>query len=82
MIIYPNPAAVSFTLKLNDAFNGRAIVRVINPAGIKMMEFETEYTNGELLKEIPVSNLEDGIYIVQVLLNDKDLYNAKIVVMK
>ena len=82
LIIYPNPASVSFTLKLNDAFDGRAIVRVINPAGIKVMEFEAEYTNGELLKEIPVNNLDDGIYIVQVLLNNKNLYNAKIVVIK
>jgi M6 family metalloprotease-like protein len=82
LIIYPNPVSVSFALRLNDAFEGRAIVTILNSAGIIVMESEAENTNGELLKEIPVNNLHDGIYVVRVLLNGTDLYTAKIVVIK
>ena len=46
------------------------------------MEFQTENMNNEVLKVIPVNNLEPGIYVVQVLLNQKDLYSTKIVVKK
>ncbi len=82
LTVYPNPTAVSFTLKLNDPTEGKAIISIINSAGIKVMEFRTENTNNELLREIPVNSLEDGIYVVQVLLNQKDLYSTKIVVKK
>ena len=80
--VYPNPASVSFTLKINDESEGRAVVSIINSAGIKVMEFQTETINDELLKEIPVNNLDEGIYFVQVLLNHKDLYYTKIVIIK
>ena len=82
LTVYPNPTAVSFTLKLNDPSVGKAIISIINSAGIKVMEFQTENMNNEVLKVIPVNNLEPGIYVVHVLLNQKDLYTTKIVVKK
>jgi len=80
--VYPNPASVSFVLKINDQIEGRAVVRIINSSGIKVLEFQAENHHNELLKEIPVSNLEPGIYIVQVLMEQKVLYYTKIVVIK
>jgi len=82
LIVYPNPATVSFSLKLNDPSEGTAMISILNSAGIKVMEFQTENMNNEVLKVIPVNNLEPGIYVVQVLLNQKDLYSTKIVVKK
>jgi len=79
---YPNPASVSFALKLNDESEGQAVVSIINSEGTKVMEFQVESLANEILKEVPVSNLNEGIYIVQVLLNHKDLYYTKIVVIK
>ena len=80
--IYPNPASVSFAIKLDDESIGSAVVTILNSAGIKVMEFQFENLSDELLKEIPVSNLNDGIYIVKVLLNHTDLYYRRIVVSK
>ncbi len=80
--VYPNPASVSFALKISDESEGRAVVSIINSAGIKVMEFQVENMNDKLLKEIPVNNLDEGFYVVQVLLNHKDLYYTKIVVIK
>ncbi len=82
LVIYPNPATVSFALKLNDPTEGSAIISIINSSGVKVMELQAEYANYELTREIPVTTLDEGIYVVQVLLNRKDLYITKLVVKK
>lgn len=80
--VYPNPASVSFAIKLNDDTEGIAIVSILNSEGAKVMELKVDNVSNELLKQIPVNNLPEGIYVVQVLLNHKDLYYGKIVVIK
>ncbi|MCD4769889.1 MAG: T9SS type A sorting domain-containing protein, partial [Bacteroidales bacterium] len=80
--VYPNPASKSFTLKFNNETEGRAVISILNSSGIKVMEFQIENVNDELLKEIPVNNLDEGIYVIQILLNNKDLYYEKIIIVK
>jgi hypothetical protein len=80
--VYPNPASQSFALKITDASEGEAIVSISNSSGVKIMEFQVENLNDELLKEIPVNNLDNGIYFIQVLLNQTDLYYSKIMILK
>jgi photosystem II stability/assembly factor-like uncharacterized protein len=80
--VFPNPASVSFALKINDAYEGKANVSIINSSGIKVKEFQVSNLNDEQLKEIPVSNLNPGVYIIKVLLDNKELYYSKIVVSK
>lgn len=80
--VYPNPASLSFALKINDQSEGSVLVSVFNTSGIKVAEYHSENLNGELLKNIPVSNLDNGIYIVRVILNNNLLYHTRIVVMK
>ncbi len=79
---YPNPASVSFALKLNNISEGKALIRILNSGGIKVMEFRVEALNDELLKEIPVDNMDEGIYFIQVLIDNKDVYSTKVVVAK
>jgi uncharacterized repeat protein (TIGR03803 family) len=80
--VYPNPASVSFSLKITGQSAGSAVVTILNSSGIKVMEFHTDNTDDEILKEIPVSNLDQGIYFVQLMLNQKELYYTKIMVIK
>ena len=80
--VYPNPASVSFTVSVNDRPTGNALVSIINPGGIKVMEFETNIQNNELMREISVSNLKPGVYVVRVMMDDKELYYSKVVVIK
>jgi len=88
LTVYPNPASVSFALRLIDsselknASNDYATVSVINSSGHKVLEFKAKNANDELLKAIPVSNLANGVYVVQVLVNQRDLYFTKIVILK
>ena len=79
---YPNPASATFSLKIDEETQGKTVVSIINSSGIKVMEYQAENISDDCLEEIPVSNLDEGIYVVQVLLNNKELYYTKIVVIK
>jgi methionine-rich copper-binding protein CopC len=79
-----NPATTYFTLKFVDtSAQGRAVVSIFNSNGYKVMEYQTEKMSDELLlKEIPVNNLQPGVYVIQILMNQKDQYTTKIIVAK
>jgi M6 family metalloprotease-like protein len=79
--VYPNPASVNFTLKMNNESVGKAVITIFNSVGTRVMELQTEKIERELLKEIPVTILPRGIYHVQVLVNNEDLYLTQIVVV-
>ncbi len=79
---YPNPALTSFTLQVTDPIEGEAVINIINSTGVKVMELQAANNGTELLKEIPVGGLDEGIYVVNVLLNQKILYSTKIIVKK
>jgi M6 family metalloprotease-like protein len=80
--VFPNPTSVSFVIKVNDIPTGKAYVTIVNSRGIKVMEFESDILNYELQREISVSNLIPGIYVVRVLMDNQDLYYTKVVVIK
>jgi hypothetical protein len=79
---YPNPASVSFAIKMDDYSEGSAIIRILNTKGIKVMEMKIDDFNDELINDISVTNLKEGIYFVQVLLNNKEIHYTKIVVAR
>ncbi len=88
LFVYPNPASVSFALKLmdtselKDATDEKTTVTLINTTGQVVLELQAKNVNDELLKAIPVSNLKNGVYIVKVIVNGEDMYFTKIVVIK
>ena len=79
---YPNPASVSFALRMDVYAGGVAVIRILNSTGVRIMELELEDYNNELLNEIPVTDFKEGIYFVQVLVNNKEIYYTKIVIAK
>jgi M6 family metalloprotease-like protein len=81
LIAFPNPVAISFKLKTNEVENCSAEVCIYNLSGLKVMQFQTENLKGEILKNIRVTNLNHGIYIVSVLLDNNKIYNTRIVVI-
>ena len=80
LTVYPNPASVGFTLKLTDSVQGNAVISIFNMAGQKMIELQAEKVTDDLIREIAVNSLNDGSYVVQVLINQKELYDTKLIV--
>jgi len=79
---YPNPASITVSLKVTDAIEGTATVSVVSLAGKKVLEFRTKNTQGEIIAEIPVNDLEKGIYYINVVTGNKESYSTKIVVTR
>jgi hypothetical protein len=82
LTVYPNPASVNFTLRLKGAISGKAVISIYSAAGLKVAEVQAENFNEELIKEIAVNNLDNGVYVVQVLVNQQELYYTKMIVKK
>ena len=80
--VFPNPTSESFALKISDVTEGRIAVSIINSEGIIVKEIPAENMSDDLFKQISVSKLIPGIYIVKILVDNKGLYYTKIVVTK
>ncbi|MBK9391455.1 MAG: right-handed parallel beta-helix repeat-containing protein [Bacteroidetes bacterium] len=79
---WPNPASAGFTLRVTDLPEGRATISVISSAGRKVMEFQAENNNGEILREIQTSGLENGVYYIYITDSKKESYSTKLVISK
>ncbi len=80
--VYPNPAKSSFTVCINDLPVGKVNLRIISSTGTKILEIESEKADAEFLKEISTDDLDEGFYIIQIIVNQTYLYNSKILVIK
>jgi hypothetical protein len=80
--VYPNPVQSSFKIVLRDVPTGNIRIRINDLYGAEVMNLDTEKSDFEYLKEISVSDLNNGIYFVQVIVNEVYLYGVKIMVIK
>jgi hypothetical protein len=82
LVVYPNPVSVSFSLKIDDETEGRAVISIFNAYGTRVTDIQSEKTGRQFVKEISVANLPDGVYQVKVTINKNYIYNTQIVVAK
>jgi hypothetical protein len=80
--VYPNPAKSSFNISISDVPVGKVLIRIINSSGTEVMNLNTEKSDFEFSREISISDLEKGFYLVQVTVNEIYLYIVKIMVIK
>jgi plastocyanin len=74
--VYPNPARSIIHLNLSEPQN--AMLKIINLAGQLIIERQIE--NGENI--IDATKLPEGMYIVMVISNKKQIYNGKLNIVK
>jgi hypothetical protein len=82
VVAYPNPASESFSVKMNEESEGKALVRIINSSGIKVVEYTVENYKNEILRKVPVKELKEGMYTIEVILDQEEFYFTKIMVIK
>jgi len=80
--VFPNPAKSSFTISISDVPVGKVHIRIINASGTEVMNLNTEKSDFEFSREIPINDLDKGFYVVQVTVNEIYLYIVKIMVIK
>jgi hypothetical protein len=82
MTVYPNPASSSISLKIENLSEGGGVISIYNAAGVKIREYNVETNMDNFMRNIPVHDLERGIYIVKVMLKTNEIFLEKIVVIK
>lgn len=76
--VYPSPASSSINIQLPSAENGKAGLLIYNLLGKVRMNSEVNINNG-LIRDIPVSSLADGLYLIQVVKEGKSYSNRLII---
>jgi PKD repeat protein len=79
--VYPNPNNGSFTIKLSSSANENVKMQIRSILGEVVFTDEELNVNGELVKEIDLSNYAEGIYFL-VLENNNKVLTEKIVVQQ
>jgi hypothetical protein len=82
LLAYPNPAKSAFKISIKDFPVGKANIRIINASGTEVMNLNTEKSDFEFSEEISTCDLDKGFYLVQVVVNEVNLYIVKIMVAK
>lgn len=80
--IYPNPANKYFTITLRDESFGKTQMRLFSMNGSEVLVMASEKSGYEFVQKVPSEALDEGLYIIQILVGDSDLYISKIVVVK
>lgn len=80
--LYPNPAKQSFTVELKSLEEGNATISLYNAAGIKVLEMVNPGSELIFRREIPVSNLPPGIYLVKVIQNREEIFSSRVLVTR
>ena len=76
--IYPNPATETLFLDLENIY-GETTMNIYNQKG-QLIRKELMETDGKLLKtKISISDLNPGIYIIQIINNNSILVNHKLI---
>jgi predicted nucleotidyltransferase len=79
--VYPNPAQNSFMLKFNSETLGKAMITLYNSSGTKILEYQVEKSELELNYEISAGNIQDGIYTIEVIVNEEELSYSRIIIV-
>jgi len=76
--IYPNPASADFWLKLSSQKAGNANFTLFNSKGEKVFQKSITLSTGFNLDKTGISNLPAGIYMIKVVLPDKQIRTIRI----
>ncbi len=80
--VYPNPSDNYITLSIEDNSRGKSLISLFSETGLKVKEYHTEKTGDNLDYRIPTDNLEEGIYIIRIIINQTETYHSRFVIAR
>jgi hypothetical protein len=78
--IYPNPSNGIFTLSINGLQDEEIQIRITNVVGEEIYKTQKVNVSGNYSKEISLQNTPKGIYFVQIIDQNNNAVNRKIVI--
>jgi hypothetical protein len=79
--IFPNPATTELNVEINAIRNTSVEVDVLNVLGQSVLRRQFELNQGSSIYTLPVHDLEEGLYIIQ-LRSEEDTLMKKVVIEK
>jgi hypothetical protein len=79
--IYPNPNNGDFSVKMQGLNDGISFIGLFNVMGQMIYTTSAEIVNGELNKEVALSQISNGIYFLKVNAGNKT-YTKKVVISR
>jgi hypothetical protein len=80
--VFPNPASTNFALEFNEETQQGIVVTIFNSAGIKMKEIRTKSYSDAVLREIPVDDLDQGSYLIKAVIDNREQYFTKLIIIR
>jgi hypothetical protein len=77
--IYPNPASDRLNLNINSEKDGNCIVQVLDLAGKIQRSFEMQLTEGANRRDLDISDVASGLYIIYVNAGSRSLQKKLVV---
>lgn len=77
--VYPNPFGHQLMINLNSPINQESIIVLTTIAGQEIINFTKNLNKGENILRIPGSKLPQGLYLVNVYLEDGRILTQKVV---
>ncbi len=79
LTIFPNPADDLFNIAFNSLSGGTVVYHLKNPAGVKVAELRSIESPGRVSRQLSVSHLAPGIYILEISTQEGTV-NKKLIV--
>jgi hypothetical protein len=68
-------------LEFSSETLGKAMITLYNSSGTKILEYQVEKSEQELNYEISAGNIQDGIYTIEVIVNEEELSYSRIIIV-
>lgn len=79
LVLYPNPARSNINVQLTSDTMGVAKISIYNASGVLVSGTNTNKTQAQLFKNINISNLQTGLYYLEVIADGKQRKISKFI---
>jgi len=77
--LYPNPANDKLTVNLISNTSGKLYIRLVNMVGQTLSYEDITIFNGAINHSLDISEIKNGIYSVEVVLNGEKQYQRLVI---
>jgi hypothetical protein len=68
-------------LEFSSEILGRVMITLFNSSGTKVAEYQTFKTDNEMKYEVPASDFLDGIYTLQVVVEETEISFSRVIII-
>lgn len=77
--VFPNPTTDVLTIAINNFENGKAKINIYDFSSNLILQKEIQLINGNNFYNVSLNNLTVGMYLIEIINNDKTIFRNKIV---